>query len=175
MNLIYCELFSLRSFASSVQSDFFRINRGAAAPKRRKINHQDDQVPAAHANVDKQTRRVREHVIRSLRGQAAPGISGSNRPLGFSLTVQTYTALLPTLWWLLNQPDDASEDVSEVLLAVLEHATKSGSTSGVKAAATELVARIVLVRAAVSDLHVILLYASINRRRESLHMSACSV
>ena len=135
MNLIYCELYSLRSMALSAQTDLQAHNqRGNAMHKRRKLNRREDQPPTGRMNIDSQARRVREYVVRCLRGQAAPGASGGNRPLGSVLTAQNYTALLPTLWWLLNQTNDYLDGVPEVLLAILEHARKCGSKSSAKTA-----------------------------------------
>lgn len=142
MNYIYCELFSLRSISSNGSTELASLKHSNKRHKRHKVS---DTAHSAGISVDKQSDRVRDYIVRCLRGQAIPGASGGNRPLGQTLSVQSYTSLLPSLWWLLNKAHDKSNDVSEVFLAILEHATKCGSNSSTKAAATEFVARIILV------------------------------
>lgn len=57
-----------------------------------------------------------------------------------------YMALLPTIWSLLNQPSPNARQISSnVLRAMLEHATKTSSKSAVKKPTLEFVARLVLV------------------------------
>ena len=88
-----------------------------------------------------QTERVREYIIQLLRGEA---LSGSQ--VGRLLTPAGYTALLPTIWSLLNQPlADEHLTSSDVLQAMLEHATKTSSNSIVKKLGIEFVARLALV------------------------------
>ncbi|KAH8110674.1 hypothetical protein DFH11DRAFT_1514092 [Phellopilus nigrolimitatus] len=143
LNLIYCELFSLASSHDAHHSE----EGSRIMSKRRKLNNTQPKAAKASAiSMEKQTERVQEYVIRCLRGTAASGAGRDAYPLGQALTVQTYVALLPTLWWLLDRPVDEHCDYSEVLDAILQHATKTGSTSGMKLAATELVARLVLMQ-----------------------------
>jgi pre-rRNA-processing protein IPI1 len=88
-----------------------------------------------------QTERVSEYVIQLLRGEA---LSGSQ--VGRLLTPAGYTALLPTIWSLLNQPlANEHQTSSDVLQAMLEHATKTSSNSVVKKLGIEFVARLALV------------------------------
>jgi pre-rRNA-processing protein IPI1 len=57
-----------------------------------------------------------------------------------------YIALLPTVWSILCQECAAGgAGAAEVLIALIDHATRLSSTNGVKGAATEFVARLVLV------------------------------
>ncbi|KAL5533670.1 hypothetical protein ACEPAG_130 [Sanghuangporus baumii] len=142
MNLIYCELFSLRSldYGTRLQEDVY-----GPAIKRRKVGYPMSTVATmAGSGATKQSDRVREYVIRCLSGtNSSP--SATNYPLGQSLSAQTYLELLPTLWWLLDRQDD--NDISEVLKAVVDHAMKAGSTSGLKPVVTEFVSRLVLLQA----------------------------
>ena len=153
MNLIYCELFSLQSLIYASGSDRQEEPRGGPLAKRRKLNHPNSKANNAGsgkkgAAAAKQIDRVRDYVIKSLRGIVSQGSStASSYPLGQSLTAQTYIALLPTIFWLLecrNDEEDSSPS-SEVLMAVIEHAKKAGSLSGVKLPATEFVSRLILV------------------------------
>ena len=146
MNLIYCELFSLRSL------DDDQEERGPAA-KRRKIDHPESRkatVTVTGSALSRQSERVRDYVIRCLSGIKSDS-SAAAYPLGQSLTAQTYMELLPTLWWLLDRQD--RDDTSEILRAVLDHATKAGSASGVKPVVTEFVGRLILVGLSVSRWH----------------------
>ncbi|KAL5519515.1 IPI1 [Sanghuangporus vaninii] len=145
MNLIYCELFSLRSldYGTSFQEDIY-----GPATKRRKVGHPKTTVATmTGSGAARQSDRVREYVIRCL-SDTNSSPSANNYPLGQSLTAQTYTELLPTLWWLLDRQDN--DDISEVLKAVVDHAMKAGSTSGVKPVVTEFVGRLVLLQAELS-------------------------
>ncbi|THH10532.1 hypothetical protein EW145_g1260 [Phellinidium pouzarii] len=145
MNLIYCELFSLHSL-SAVDVDETKKLEGVngRTAKRRKLTHHVSK--ASKSSLTNQGVRVQEYVIRCLHGSAAPGANGGAYPLGQTLSVQTYVALLPTLWWLLNYPANDENDPFEVLEAIVQHATKIGSGSGVKMAATQFIACLVLLQ-----------------------------
>ena len=95
------------------------------------------------SELEKQGVAVEEYVTRCLSGT----LSGAFGTIQL-LTAQSYTSLLPTLWWLLGRESDQSESsalVSDISLAILGHATKVGPMSGVKRVATEFVGRLVLV------------------------------
>ena len=98
----------------------------------------------------KQTERVYSFVKQALHGQhrsSSKNSSGTN-DMGLELDRDAYVSLLPTIWSILcqevenNTELDGEESVLEVLL---DHATRLGSTNNVKGAATEFVARLVLV------------------------------
>lgn len=148
MNLMYCELFSLCTLASDLDPQQVEGADGPAG-KRRRLNKSGSKVSRAGAQSSiaaaaKQAIRVQEYVVRRLRGSGSINSVPGARPMG--LTAHTYVALLPTLWWLLCRPVDGDSDENlEVLSAILQHAMKAGSTSGVKMPATEFVARLVQV------------------------------
>jgi pre-rRNA-processing protein IPI1 len=134
LNLIYCELTSLLALASSTRTT---TNSPTNPGKSRQAHTTRD----SEGILPLQTERVSEYVIQLLRGEA---LSGSQ--VGRLLTPAGYTALLPTIWSLLNQPlVDKHPTYSNVLQAMLEHATKTSSNSVVKKLGIEFVARLVLV------------------------------
>ncbi|KAI5119061.1 hypothetical protein M0805_001520 [Coniferiporia weirii] len=146
MNLIYCELFSLRSLATA-HEDKHREGMDGPIAKRRKLVHSGSKkLKASAASPSNQVARIQEYVIHCLNGSTAPSANGGTYPLGQALTMQAYVALLPTLWWLLDCPANEDGDPLEVLDAILQHAIKAGSASGVKMVATEFVARLVLLQ-----------------------------
>jgi pre-rRNA-processing protein IPI1 len=100
---------------------------------------------------------VTAHVVSLLRGVPQSGISTSAVAQG--LSVQAYTALLPTIWALIstrtpsrharkhgvhNDDDELTGD--DVLVAVLEHALRTSSSSATKPVTLQFVGRLVLVR-----------------------------
>lgn len=128
LNLIYCELTSLLVLAS-----YARPSNNPHA--RRETSRQTQtHLQASEEVLSIQAERVSEYVIQLLRGEAS-----TSSPLGRPLTSSAYTALLPTIWSLLNRRS------SGVLRAMLEHATKTSSKSAVKKSTIEFVARLVLV------------------------------
>lgn len=113
--------------------------------KRRKLANG---VSTQSTGIAKQSQHVKEYVLRCLRGET----KSISFPMGQPLTPAMYAALLPTLWWLLNNAQEhvgstgeTDADANDVLKAVLEHAMRTGSASGAKRAATEFVADLVLV------------------------------
>jgi pre-rRNA-processing protein IPI1 len=134
LNLIYCQLTSLLVLASDSRST---NNSRASRGKYR----QTAIAQASKGVLSLQAERVSEYVIQLLRGEVLLG-SQVGRPL----TPAAYTALLPTIWSLLNQPLPNERQISSaVLQATLEHATKTSSNSAVKKLGIEFVARLVLV------------------------------
>ena len=131
LNLIYCELTSLLVLASTKNS---RTSRGKS--RQTQVAFQ-----ASEAVLSLQAERVSEYVIQLLRGEAS-----SRSQLGRPLTPMAYTALLPTVWSLLNQPSPNERQISSVVLqTMLEHAINTSSNSAVKKLGIEFVARLVLV------------------------------
>ena len=132
MNLIYCELYSLQSFNRLSEDDEIGEGRPPSL-KKRKLNISQNKKSKGFVNTsgDKQAEMVREYVVQCLQGTTVPGSHSVLSPLGQVLTPQAFIALLPTLWWLLNTPERRVHS-TEVIQAILRHAVKSGSTSGVK-------------------------------------------
>jgi pre-rRNA-processing protein IPI1 len=134
LNLIYCELTSLLVLVSHTRSNNSRTNRGQSRQTQ-------NATQASEGVLLLQAERVSQYVIQLLRGEA---LSGSQ--IGRLLTPTAYIALLPTIWSLLNQPSPNEHRIrSNVLLAILEHATKTSSNSPVKKLGIEFVARLVIV------------------------------
>jgi pre-rRNA-processing protein IPI1 len=135
LNLIYCELTSLLALAS-----YTRITNNSRT-NRAKSRQAQTTIHDSEGILSLQTERVSEYVIQLLRGEA---LSGSQ--VGRLLTPAGYTALLPTIWSLLNQLlANEHPTSSDVLQAMLEHATKTSSNSVVKKLGIEFVARLALV------------------------------
>ncbi|KAF8216124.1 hypothetical protein K438DRAFT_1800104 [Mycena galopus ATCC 62051] len=123
LNLIFCELTSLLVLTSE------------NSPPRR------EKQPAQSKNsLQLQTERVSEHVIQLLKGESL-----SSSQLGRPLTSATYTALLPTIWALVNAGPNLHTASSEVLRVTIEHASKVSSKSALKQVTIEFVARVVLL------------------------------
>jgi len=88
-----------------------------------------------------QTERVGEHVVQLLQGESL-----SATQLGRPLSSAAYTALLPTIWSLINNANASLLDVSnDVLQATIEHARKVSSKSALKQTTIEFLARLVLL------------------------------
>ncbi|KAJ6503434.1 hypothetical protein C8R47DRAFT_1250354 [Mycena vitilis] len=126
LNLVFCELTSLLVLTSE------------SAPNRRgkpaTLGHSKDSLQV-------QTERVSDHVMQLLLGESL-----STSQLGRPLTSATYSALLPTIWSLINNANPNLRTVSsEVLRATIEHATKVSSKSALKQIAIEFIARVVLL------------------------------
>ncbi|KAJ7619125.1 hypothetical protein DFH06DRAFT_1235406 [Mycena polygramma] len=126
LNLVFCELTSLLVLTSE------------SAPNRRgkpaTFGHSKDSLQV-------QTERVSDHVVQLLKGESL-----STSQLGRPLTSATYSALLPTIWSLINNANPNLRTVSsEVLRATIEHATKVSSKSALKQITVEFIARVVLL------------------------------
>jgi pre-rRNA-processing protein IPI1 len=110
---------------------------------------------AHHRALPPQLPAVTAHIIRLLRGEPAPGSSGT---MARPISAQAYIAVLPSLWALINVPatrqaskqpkrDEDVSGVEDVLRAALEHALRASSASAVKQASVEFIGRLVLVSA----------------------------
>lgn len=135
LNLTFCELTSLLTLhhAEPPPSD--------PRPRNRKSKGKSTQKSTTVASLPLD--RVSEYVSRLLAGEANV-TSGLSLPL----TLASYSALLPTLWSLVNNVDGSSGgDVGQEMVgAVVDHAMRIGSTSGSKRATVEFVGRLMLVR-----------------------------
>ncbi|KAJ7925880.1 hypothetical protein B0H13DRAFT_1973741 [Mycena leptocephala] len=126
LNLIFCELTSLLVLTS-----------GSALNQRGKRAVQGD----SKDSLQMQTERVGEHVARLLKGESL-----STSQLGRPLTPTAYTALLPTIWSLINNANPNLRAVSsEVLRVSIDHASKVSFKSALKQVTIEFIARIVLL------------------------------
>lgn len=87
--------------------------------------------------------RVSQYVAQLLEGESA-SFNGLSRPI----SLPAYTALLPTIWSLLNSSANL-ELANEVLVNTVDHAIRISSSSAVKRATVEFIGRLMLVRLAV--------------------------
>ena len=86
--------------------------------------------------ITAQTERVRTYIIQLLHGKPVAG-----QQLARALSPSAYTALLPTVWSLLNAPE-----ADDVLAALLDHAISVPSKTPLKLPTVAFVGRLVLVR-----------------------------
>ncbi|KAJ7254014.1 hypothetical protein B0H12DRAFT_1050739 [Mycena haematopus] len=124
LNLIFCELTSLLVLTSK------------STPRQAKNLTQVDVKDSLQLHA----KRVSQHVVQLLKGESL-----STSQLGRPLTSATYTALLPTVWALINVNPDFRTASNEVLRATIEHATKVSSKSALKQITIEFIARVVLL------------------------------
>lgn len=139
LSVIYCELASLLVLVSyqSGTKDMHRRNR-IRAPC-----HKPSSPLKSHFSFNSRGDLVKSYVIRLLHGDG-----GSGAQLSRPISAAVYTALLPTIWGLLNQ---RQQEPSSVLTATLDHAMKTSSGSAVKRLTIEFVGRLLLVRLLVPD------------------------
>ncbi|KAL1670606.1 hypothetical protein GGF50DRAFT_93474 [Schizophyllum commune] len=117
LNLYYCELASLIALATGPD---------AASQTRR---------PKKKDTLTAQTERVRTYIIQVLHGEPVAG-----QQLARALSPSAYTALLPTVWSLLNAPE-----ADDVLAALLDHAISVPSKTPLKLPTVAFVGRLVLL------------------------------
>ncbi|KII93209.1 hypothetical protein PLICRDRAFT_101004 [Plicaturopsis crispa FD-325 SS-3] len=129
LNLIYCELTSLLVLGS-----------WSTPTTKARAKHRLAGASKADAALALQTERVSEYVVQLLRGEASSG------QLPRPLTPAAYTALLPTIWSLLNNPTSNNRSLSHsVLQATVDHATRVSSSSALKKPTIEFVSRLALL------------------------------
>lgn len=133
LSVIYCELTSLLVLVSH-QSGTRNLHR-----ENRFRGHKPSSPLKRHFSLNSQADLVKSYVIRLLQGD---GGSGAQMPRHVSATM--YTALLPTIWALLNQRS-GEQELSSLLAATLDHATRAASCSAVKRLTVEFVGRLLLV------------------------------
>ncbi|KAJ6519922.1 hypothetical protein C8R45DRAFT_853222 [Mycena sanguinolenta] len=126
LNLIFCELTSLLVLTSET----------TPRPRGKQPTHGD-----AKDSLQLHSKRVSDHVVQLLKGESL-----STSQLGRPLTSATYTALLLTVWALINANPNHRTASNEVLRATIEHATQVSSKSALKQITIEFVARLVLLR-----------------------------
>lgn len=143
LNIIYCELTALLVLVS-FRRPSGDISRKARFPTSRStafFSH-----VKYEGKLTLQAGLVRTYVTSLLQGEDHSGAHIS-RPLIPTM----YTALLPTIWALLNQPKESytrsqgEAPIDTVLSAMLDQAIKTTSKSAVKALTVEFIARILLV------------------------------
>jgi pre-rRNA-processing protein IPI1 len=138
LNVIYCELTSLLVLVSS-QSSIGNIRRGNP-----RLRPQRQKAPSASLRGDAklivQAGLVSSYVIRLLRGEGELGVQ-----LPRPVSPMVYTALLPTIWALLNQVAGPGDGPSSVLSATLDHALRTTTNSAAKRLTVEFVARLLLL------------------------------
>ncbi|KAI9572897.1 Rix1 complex component [Boletus coccyginus] len=136
LSVIYCELTSLLVLVSHQSGTRNIIHRGnrLRAPRHKPLSPLKSRFSQADL--------VESYVIRLLQGD---GGSGAQLPRPISAVV--YTALLPTIWALLNQRSgqQPEKEPSSVLVAVLGHAMRTTPGSAVKRLTVEFVGRLLLL------------------------------
>lgn len=131
LNIMYCELTSLLALISD--DHFIGKPRGKA---RATSTYKSDEALLIQAQ------RVSGYVIELLRGEPA----AESSQLGQLLSFDAYSALLPTIWLLVNHGSLTDSSISgDIFQATLNHAIKVSSRSAVKNSTVEFVARTVLV------------------------------
>jgi pre-rRNA-processing protein IPI1 len=129
LNLAFCELASL-----SILSNCPKLLKGKARGSNKNVTRQ---IQAATVlPID----RVNEYVAQLLQG----GLVSSNG-LSRLTPVGSYTALLPTIWSLINSPGSETSG-NDVLVHVIDHAIRIPSSSAVKKVTIEFIGRLILVR-----------------------------
>ncbi|KAG6381242.1 hypothetical protein JVT61DRAFT_5646 [Boletus reticuloceps] len=138
LSVIYCELLSLLVLVShqSGTRNMDRRNR-FRAPRHKLLSPLKSRF-----SLSSQVDLVKSYVIRLLQGDG-----GSGAQLSRPISVAIYTALLPTIWALLNQRsgDQPEQEPSAVLTATLDHAMRASSVSAVKRLTVEFVGRLLLL------------------------------
>ncbi|KAF9822049.1 hypothetical protein IEO21_00043 [Rhodonia placenta] len=144
LNLVFCELTSFLILATSPVGPHPRHPQVVQG----KTHHRGKFHPSGplESSPPLQTSNVRDYVVQLLRGEASAGSSQSSvsRPI----TPAAYSALLPTIWSLLNSASTtvgADSTSRAVLRIVVEHAIKASSTSVVKRPTIDFLARLVLL------------------------------
>ncbi|OBZ80001.1 Testis-expressed sequence 10 protein [Grifola frondosa] len=131
LNLIFCELSSFLVLSSPSAHTSHPHD-----PKHRPSRVRRGPTTAQYASPAPQIERVSEYVVQLLRGEASPG--SLPRPI----TPAAYTALLPTIWSLINSP---TAEASDVLRVVVEQATRASSQSTVKRHTVDFLGRLILL------------------------------
>ncbi|KAA1468193.1 hypothetical protein DENSPDRAFT_833423 [Dentipellis sp. KUC8613] len=128
LNLVFSELTSLLTLSSLPSSK-------GLTPRHGKARH------ASNVSMQKEIENVGEYVISLLEGKAA-----SAQSLSRPISAQAYSALLPSIWSLLNSATREHEDMSDrVAEAVIDHAIRAPSSSNVKRSTIEFLSRLVLL------------------------------
>ncbi|KAI0273534.1 hypothetical protein BC834DRAFT_921576 [Gloeopeniophorella convolvens] len=122
LNVVFCELTSLLILSQTTQQATSRKHSVKA--------------------IQTQISQVKDFVTQLLRG-----VPSSSQLVGRPIAAQEYTALLPTLWMLLNSDstDDSVDEDHDVLGAVLDHALRVSSAAAAKRPTINFLVRLVLL------------------------------
>ncbi|KIY47008.1 hypothetical protein FISHEDRAFT_46092 [Fistulina hepatica ATCC 64428] len=129
LNLLFCQMVSFKLLSAPTA--------GSSKPSGKRTN----EALIAAAEI-----RVQEFIVQFLRGQETSMGQIARPP-----TVGAYASMVPTIWSLINVPSSqktatrGEEDALDIVVAVLEHATKTISKSSVKQLTVEFVARLALL------------------------------
>ncbi|KAF9452699.1 hypothetical protein P691DRAFT_180962 [Macrolepiota fuliginosa MF-IS2] len=122
MNLIHCELTSLLVLRSNPKIMQIRLSNPNNA-------------------LILQIATVSDFITKLLRGQ-----STSNSQIPRSIPAESYLALLPSIWAIINNPyTELRLHTTDILHALLNHANKTSSKSSAKRPSIEFVARLMLL------------------------------
>ncbi|KAI0704957.1 hypothetical protein BC835DRAFT_1315942 [Cytidiella melzeri] len=134
LNLVFCELTSclILSSASRKSIDRRQTKRRSALGSPSK---------ASPVQID----RVCQYIVGTLKGEISE-LPGRGSSLSRPINAASYVSILPTVWALLNHSEPEHADA--VLLAVIEHAAKTSSTSAVKRHTIEFLGRLLLLETA---------------------------
>ncbi|KAI5481016.1 Armadillo-type fold containing protein [Pseudohyphozyma bogoriensis] len=130
LNLVFASLVSLLILSSSSGSSDETRKRSMKAKKREK-------QLATEGKINKMIEVVASWVGEALRGE----LTTASYPMGMTLSAEAYSALEPTLWALLNQPDAPPE----IFDAILTHFGRCSSGSEAKRLSFGFISRAVLV------------------------------
>ncbi|KAH9950477.1 hypothetical protein B0H21DRAFT_723497 [Amylocystis lapponica] len=133
LNLIFCELTSFLVLASPASAD--AQHRPAERAVSSHVQSSSLLIIQCHIPAGRPRERIRG---------AAPARRGIVGIAPAAYHRHGYTALLPTIWSLINSPH-ARGASSTVLQAVAEHAVKISSTSAVKRHTVDFLGRLVLL------------------------------
>ncbi|TFK91694.1 hypothetical protein K466DRAFT_595903 [Polyporus arcularius HHB13444] len=142
LNLIFCELSSFLLLASQRHPSHKPMAQGKTLQSG-KSKRAGVTAASMSAVQTRQIERVSAYIAQLLQGQPSAGVQSS---LLRQVTPQAYSAVLPTIWCLLNGQTPDLAGSSELLFAVvLEHATRASSASVVKRLTVDFIGRLVLL------------------------------
>ncbi|CAL1695440.1 unnamed protein product [Somion occarium] len=134
LNITYCELTSLLLLVSPTPE---HVSTSRSSNGKRPAS-----TPTHLTSL--QVDRVHDYVVRLLRGEPPSGSVQATLPRPIAPSV--YSALLPTIWALINHAAlERSQDSESLLVAVIEHAIKVSSTSAVKIHTLDFLGRLILL------------------------------
>ncbi|KAK4047919.1 rRNA processing protein [Microbotryomycetes sp. JL201] len=142
LNMTFASLVSLLAFTADGSATKSRHSKPLSKAKAQK---QDDVSARIEIMVDN----VKQWVLQALKGE----LTSKSHPMGLSLSSQSYTALEPTLWSLLNaspsrlqqqQSRPPSQSASEIWSTVVKHCLDSSATSETKRVAFSFISNILV-------------------------------
>ena len=142
LNITYCELTSLLLLVSPTTNAHVHQHPQNSRPSSNGKRPVTSITPARLASL--QVDRVHDYVVRLLRGEPPLGSiqTGISRPIAPAV----YSALLPTIWALINHAAlERSQTERSLLVATIEHAVKVSSSSATKRHTLDFLGRLLLV------------------------------